>query len=630
MADFNISADWTADGTFDAAGVLDVLISTAWEADGTFTAAAGSSANLRARWAASGTFSATATRNINGQGKKRVQIVDTAGSVLGVLEQATGISTSHPLNEWEDFEFTIPTEDPKAHLILDAPIREAQVWWEDVLLAWGPMLRPSVNEDTITVRGAGAPWYLSRRHVGKASRPNQLTNGSFEAGTANWNINKTAYFLDYQTVPAGEATVGYSVNAKEGTRVLQIDATMAEDPASSGQKWGDVFVWQELTVAGGVRGSTVTLVGWVWVDKTIEPFDDYEPHRYGLVLARLETDWRTDNAWQTAAPATNTWGGARAFYTDNIEVSSARIDENTPTDRWVRLETSITVPPGVTQSVICRLSGLSGTLYWDRVSATLDSAFEAYDDDQADIVCDLVDHAQDVAFDKNDVNLTCDAPTTGVFRDLVALHSEHGNIWNLISNFTQLRDGLDIGTRYTPTDRVVTTHYPAKGDYRPGLSLQLGRNVSSYRWVPFDGEAATSSVVILGDGSGSDREETSVIDDTVFPDDLILETVRSVSADTPVELLDEIANETIGPLKNPQTLEVVTFPNDHTKPERDFIGRLTVGDTVPVTIQQGRIVDVDGVVTGWQVDIRDDYRIVNMSIRSDDTLRLLLNQRDMP
>jgi hypothetical protein len=81
-------------------------------------------------------------------------------------------------------------------------------------------------------------------------------------------------------------------------------------------------------------------------------------------------------------------------------------------------------------------------------------------------------------------------------------------------------------------------------------------------------------------------------------------------------------------LKNPQTLEVVTFPNDHTRPERDFIGRLTVGDTLPVTIRQGRIVDVDGQITGWGVNIDDDFRVVNMTITEDNSLRLLLNRRD--
>jgi hypothetical protein len=55
---------------------------------------------------------------------------------------------------------------------------------------------------------------------------------------------------------------------------------------------------------------------------------------------------------------------------------------------------------------------------------------------------------------------------------------------------------------------------------------------------------------------------------------------------------------------------------------------LTAGDTVPVSIRQGRIVDVDGQITGWGVDIDGDFRVVNMSIGEDDALRLLLNRRD--
>jgi hypothetical protein len=623
---FVAEADWTVDGVLvvEATGTTVYDAHADWTVDGVLAVTAPVIVHEpRADWSISGQMSVTLQRNINGAGKKRVYIVDTDGSTLGVIDQATGITTSHPLNRWDTYEFTIPTEDDKAHLILDEPIREAQIWWEDVLLSWGPMLRPSVNENTISVRGAGAPWYLSRRHVGKASRDNQLVNAGFESGLSGWNVNKTAYFLDFQSPPSNEATVGLSVNAKEGTQVLQIDATMVEDPAGSGQKWGDVFTWQELVIDGGVRGSTVTLAGWVWVDTIIEGFDDFEPHRFGLVLTRLETDWRTNNAW-----GGGTWGGLRAFYTDNLEVKTARIDENTPTDRWHRIETSITVPPGVTQSVICRLSGISGTVYYDRITATLDSAFEAYDDDQADIVCDLVTHAQDPAFDKNDVNLTCDSPTTGVYRDLVSFHSQHANIWNLIDSYPGMRDGLDVGVRYTPTDRVLTTHYPTKGRYQAGLHLQLGRNISSYRWVPFDAEAATSSVIVLGDGSGSDREETSAIDDTAFPDGLILETVQAVPVDTPVEELDEIAAEAAVTLENPQTLEIVTFQNDHTMPERDFIGRLEVGDTIPVSIRQGRRTDVAGVITDWQVDIDADYRVVSMTITESDSLRLLMNRRD--
>ena len=435
-------------------------------------------------------------------------------------------------------------------------------------------------------------------------------------------MNKTAFFLDYEPVPPAEAAAEFSVNAKHGTQVLKLDATMTESPAGYSQKWGDVFAWQEIVVDGGERGMDVTLVAWAWVDTILAGFDDWEPHRYGPLLARMGTDWRVDNAWVIFG--LNTWGGTRAFYTDVYEVRSAYIDDRTPTDKWVRLETTITVPPGVTQSVIARLSGISGTVYYDRCSVTLNTAFERYQLDQSTIVCRLVEHAQDVAFDKNDVNLDCDGEVSNVLRDLVAEHAQHPNIWTLIQQFTDLQDGIDLGVRYTPTERVLTTHWPHKGTYRPRHGLSTGRNVSEWRWS-FDGEAATSSMILLGTGSGSDREEASAIDDTLFPDGLILETIETVDADTPVEQLDTLAAEALQVLGEPEVLEVTTYPNDPDNPALNFIGRLQTGDWVPVTLRKAR--DDDG---DWVWAIEDDYRVVAYTITDDDSLRITLNRRDKP
>jgi hypothetical protein len=631
MATVTGDADWTADGTLTV-GLSDPISGGAadWTADGTLTVGTptGVAARARATWTAQSVGTASVLRDIVGPtadgsgGGKRVVIVDQTGDALGTLDQATNITTSHRLNEWDTYQFELPADDPKIGLLLGADLREAQVWWEDVILAWGPMTRPRVDDDKIVVAGVGAPWYLSRRHVGKASRDNELTNGSFENGLTGWNAQKTAFFLDYEAVPVDEVSVGDSVNAKDGTQVLQLDATMTESPAGYSSVWGDVFVWQEIVVAGGERGMDVTLVAWAWVDTIIEAFDDWEPHRFGPLLARMGTDWRVDNAWVIFGQ--NTWGGTRAFYTDVYEVRSAYIDDRTPTDKWVRLETTITVPPGTTQSVICRLSGLSGSIYYDRATVTLNSAFERFQVDQAEIVCDLVAHAQDPAFDKNDVNLDCDNATTDVLRDLVALHSQHGNIWSLIRQFTDLQDGIDLGVAYTPTSRTLTTHWPQKGTYRRGLALTTGRNVSEWLWS-FDGEAATSSMVLLGTGSGSDREEASAIDDTRFPDGLILETIETVDADTPVEQLDALAAEALEVLGDPEVLEVTTFPNDPDRPELNFIGRLQEGDWLPVSLRKGRLDD-----GSWAWSIENDYRVIAITILANCALRLTLNRRDIP
>lgn len=605
--------------------MADVDIAATWTVDAELAVAAGTVSTIGATWLVQSAGTAALTRDLvippDGAGRgKRVVVVDKDGGPIGTLARATKIQTTHQLNEWDTYQFQLQADDPQLALVADERLREVQIWWQDVLLVWGPMSRPDISGESATIRGVGAPWYLSRRHVGKASRDNELNNPSFEGGLTGWNVNKTAFFLDYSTVPAGEAASEFSVNAKHGTRVLKLATMMDEDPPGFGERSGDVFAWQEREVDGGEFGMDVTLVAWAWVDTILAGFDDWNTHRFGVLLARLPTDWRVDNAWVIFGA--NTWGGLRAFYTDVIEAQWEPLDERTPTNQWVRLETTITVPPNTTQSVIARLSGISGTVYYDRASLTYNTAFEAYQEDQTDIVCDLVDHAQDPAFDKNDVNLDCDGPATGKLRDLIALHAQHGKIWTLIKSFTQLHEGLDLGVTYTPTTRTLTTHFPHKGGYRPGLALATGRNVTDWRWT-FDGEAATSSMILLGTGSGSDREEAAAIDDTRFPDGLILESVETVDADTPVEHLDELAAEALAVLGEPEVLSVSTYPNDPTNPACDFIGKLQVGDWLPVSLRSG-------LPGAYGFAVEADYRVTDMTITEANTLQLILNRRDVP
>jgi hypothetical protein len=698
------AADWVVDGTFDVAMRRYLRAEADWEVDGELAAVLAIVARARADWVVEGEFTVTIPPI---EGRKRVVVVDADGATLGELANAVVQQVRFPLNSWESWGFTIPVEDPQAHLVLEERIREAQVWRGDLLLSWGPMVRPTVTDGLVQVQGVGARWHLSRRHVGKANRDNQLCNPSFEQGLACWNFNRTKYFLDYEALKPYDATIyapgrdgswALELNADlhpwvsptggSGATVTKMHTVVSGDtlwdlartyygsgtewwriyeanqaqiqsgavaaglwnprdpghwifpgqvftipgitvtevvvaPPDDGTRWGDVFGWQEFAVQGGERGLTATLVGWCKVPSA--QLEGWGLGRWGLILQRMPNTWRTSNFW-TANGLPNTHGGARAFYTDAIETSSSRLDEGHPLDGWIRHETSITVPPGATEKLIARVNGVNGRTYWDKLTLTYDSAFEAFDTDQATIVAELAEHAQDPAFDKNDVNISTEAPATGVERTLVALHSEHGNVWDLMTQFTGYRDGLDLGMRYTPTERILTTHYPRKGQVRRGLHLQGGRNLASFSWT-FDGEAAASSVIILGTGDGSDREESASIDATAFADGLILETVQAVGPDTPVDLLGELAEEALAVAVNPEVLTVTTYPHDPERPERNLIGRLWEGDTVPVTIRRGRILAA-GVITGWQFEVDGDYRVVELAILENDSLQLTLNRRE--
>jgi hypothetical protein len=72
---------------------------------------------------------------------------------------------------------------------------------------------------------------------------------------------------------------------------------------------------------------------------------------------------------------------------------------------------------------------------------------------------------------------------------------------------------------------------------------------------------------------------------------------------------------------------VTTYPHDPDRAERNLIGRLWEGDTVPVTIRRGRILAA-GVITGWQFEVDGDYRVVELAILENDSLQLTLNRRE--
>lgn len=684
------------------------MVEIAWEAEAEFTVGVGSpQSQAQIAWLVESNFTVDIPPV---EGRSRVVVVDANGGTLGELEQAIVGPVNYALNTWDTASFILPVDDPKAHLVLDQPMREVQIWKGDQILTWGPMVRPQVAGDMIAVTVNGAMWHLSRRFVGKANRENHLCNPSFTDGLTCWNFLKTAYFLDYQalapndvriygpgvdggnaleinsdvtnwstlgdaigpgvvathTVVSGDTLWGIAkffygsgiewwriYNANQAQimnaaiaagrwnpkdpghwifpgQVFDIPGVPASraveppPPPYSDFQWGEVFGYQEFTINGGERGMTVTMAGWVKI-----PSAEYEgagTGELGITLHRMPLDWRTNNHF-TQNGQSNGWGGARAIYTNCIERTTSAIRDGFPLDGWIRVETSLTVPPHQTEAVLARVSGVNGRTYWDRLTLTLDTAFERFGTDQSLIVADLVAEAQDPAFDKSDVNISSDAPASGVKRDLVALHSEHGNFWELITSFNNYRDGIDISMRYTPTDRTLVTHYPRRGVLREALTLQPGRNIVTDTWV-WDGEAAASSVIVLGTGDGSDREEAAAIDETAFANGLIMERVHIVGPDTNVDLLGEIADEELVISLHPEILTVQTVPHNRSNPATDFLGKLWPGDTLPVAIHKGRILNSDGEITGWQFRIVGDYRVASMTLNEDDTLSLTLNRRD--
>ena len=541
--------------------------------------------------------------------RRRLVVVDIDGVAFGELENATCGAIKWVLNEPEDWSFTLPVSDPKARLLLHPRFREVQVWRGDQLLAWGPAVRPSADKSHLAVSCKGAGWYLSRRSIGDANRRNYLTNGDFEDGLAGWNIG-ALHPLEPLATRAPEFWVAHTAvdRVLTGDRALYL-AQVGTGAPKYGLSAGQFLIWT-VDPATHPEGDE-----WSFTARCYIPSETWRGPPLDNVGLRLDRFSTTESV--LIAPE---GGGTPVAFPKPIETITATIDENTPRDVWLPLEAVMVAPvTGAAEFVQVVLYCPDGAIIWDRASLTLDEGLRFHGQDQADIVAGIVDHLQDPAYAKTDLNLWTDTPATGVIRDRTYLHHEHLNGADAIAEFTTLANGLDISVAYTPTTRTLRTHHPAKGTHRSAYGVELGRNVADFAWT-FDGESAASQVIVLGSGDGSDREEASAtvdpLADDAYAEGLTLETVFTAPPSTLIDSLDDVAAETLATSISPEVLAVTcTAP---TGTQADPVGVLAVGDTVPVRIRAGALV------------IDDTYRIVELTLTPDDTLELTLNKRVGP
>jgi hypothetical protein len=87
--------------------------------------------------------------------------------------------------------------------------------------------------------------------------------------------------------------------------------------------------------------------------------------------------------------------------------------------------------------------------------------------------------------------------------------------------------------------------------------------------------------------------------------------VFAASPEAKIDALDDLAAEALVIGLDPQTVEAVTKP-----PSDGLLGYLLTGDVVPVTYKRGGL-DLGGA----------PYRIAQMSLQPDDSMRLTLNSR---
>lgn len=495
-----------------------------------------------------------------------VKIVEQDGTeVVASLANVNVGPITETLNDTAQASFTFPKASGDAASV-DLLDREAQIFRDGTILHWGPMISgvAESGQADVPVAVPDCSWYFSRRQISDA-RPNAVTNASFENGLTGWTANGVTATQD-------------STRRALGSYALKLVQ------ASAGV---DTFAYQQVAVTGTSIGTLYTLAGWVYVQNT------------GWVGPAYES---------------------RGLFVSGIEASvvritgNAEIDDATPRDRWVRLETTIWVPPNETWTLEVRCYAPGGTVWWDALQLVAMDSLSHYATDMGTIAGNIVDFIQNPAHGWDDLNITTSDAVTGVLLDRHYQYADHTDATAALAEFEPM--GLDWWIAITTTTRVFTTAYPRGTDRTGTVSWTMRDPVSnptgtlSWYRLTRDGSQTETRETILGDGDGPDREEGYAAD-ALDLGGLVLGGVHNARSGAPIDALQAEAEDRLADSKGlVQVLEVKGIPGDTTQ-----ISTVKVGDTVTVTITDG-----------W-TSITDGWRVVSKTIDPAlDTASFVLNE----
>ena len=307
------------------------------------------------------------------------------------------------------------------------------------------------------------------------------------------------------------------------------------------------------------KAVTVTLVGWVYIEDFIGPAAD----GWGIYL-----EWfKPDGPWD--------FGISQGY-------SYVSLNADTPRDRWVRMECSLTIPAdGVAYLIMWRAYPPAGTAVFDEISVTFTEQLGYFDIDQALIVKALVEHAQDPAMGKSDLNIGTNTPLTGVLRTREYPFIDRQQVSEALSEFPTLADGVETEVVVTPDTRTYTTYYPRKGRVKD-ITLALGVNIASFD-VDVDGEQTSSQIIVQAEGEGSDREE-GYAENRDLLEGIVLEKVYNATPGSAVSSLTAQARRGLGRYRKP-----VVIPSITSKPglTNELLDQVVTGDIVTVDIRRG-------------------------------------------
>lgn len=382
----------------------------------------------------------------------------------------------------------------------------------------------------------------------------------------------------------------YAGQAKNRRVELQYVATI---DANAGQFARAALTVGEITIPYGERALPVTFKGWAAASSDIVKTSG----GYGVLITLYDVSGSTlvkvDEAYST-------------------------LDESSSRTLWQPHEGTVTIPANNKPHRLgVRFYAPGGYVLWTAGGVYPEEALFFNKVDQAFIVQGLVEHAQDPAMGKlGDVPILIGTRTfeTGRTRTKTYPYHERRQIFDATAEFEALHNGMDLSLEITPTDRVVATHYPRRGQ-ESGVTFELGSNIVAFQPPTDVTSSGTRWIAQALESSGADREE-GIVTDLTGMGGMLIERLAYAEPDTPVTELESAAESSSKRYGHPVTMLTVT------------VGRVGVWDPALTSwmldhVKVGDLVDV--VINDGPYQIYGPHRVTKRTLTPDtDTLRYQL------
>lgn len=426
---------------------------------------------------------------------------------------------------------------------------EGEVRRNNRVVLQGPILVADCDLDAEVVGLQIVSWwhYFHRRYFGRADRTNAVVNGGFEVDFTDWSdfgVGMTSKVIDHVNVAEGSGSARL-VGTSNHTGGIEQTLAVINHPYLPGLPL--MFNFEAM----------------------IDPAAVVEFGKFlneGTIIGEIEIVWPGGSFTQPI------------YLTQGFGVGN-----------FGRVTSGVVLAANVPYTTTVRLFAVDGAINWDSGQMFFpDSTSVAYPgQDQAVLLTNVINYAQDSASGKSPLGVALDAPDTGIFVMMGYSHAQHENIGDQVEAMTKRVNGFDFECDHAT--RTLRLRYPERGSTKPQWKLTLDRTISGGR-IRADGSTVETSHVVLLNPELS--EEGGAVD-TSYYDGLILEGVDRAPVSMPLRQLDFLALERLRQRAGPAISATLRL---HDK-AGDLAGGIDPGDSVPVEIRKGIV----QVAATWRV-----------------------------